>query len=117
MRKKEKGITLIALVITIIVVLIITGTTISLTSKNKSLIKESNETVQSAQRESIVEKIKADIYSEKTKKGREITVDELKTILENYGAVAEVTSTEGKTELTLTTKDGEYEILQSEVWK
>lgn len=111
------GITLIALVITIIVLLILAGITIGAISGHDSIIEQTGKTAQNAQRESIIEKIKADIYTEKTKKGREITVDELENILKKYGEVTKVTTTEGKTELVLKTTDGNYEISQSEVWK
>ena len=58
--KKEQGITLVALVITIIILLIISGITIgSLTSK-KGLINEANQNTQNAQKETIIEKIEAD---------------------------------------------------------
>ena len=117
MRKKEEGITLIALAITIITLLILAGITIGSISGDDSIIEQTGKTAQNAQRESIIEKIKADIYTEKTKKGREITVDELENILKKYGEVTKVTITEGNTELVLKTTDGNYEISQSEVWK
>lgn len=117
MRKKEEGITLIALSITIITLLILAGITIGSISGDDSIIEQTGKTAQNAQRESIIEKIKADIYTEKTKKGREITVYELEDILKKYGEVTKVTITEGNTELVLKTTDGNYEISQSEVWK
>lgn len=117
MKKKEEGITLIALAITIIVLLILAGVTLGSISDHNGVVEQSKETAQNTQRESIIEKIKADIYTEKTKKGREITVDELENILKKYGEVTKVATTEGNTELVLKTTDGNYEISQSEVWK
>lgn len=117
MKKKEEGITLIALAITIIVLLILAGITIGSISGHDSIIEQTGKTAQNAQRESIIEKIKADIYTEKTKKGREVTVGELENILKKYGEVTKATTTEGKTELVLKTIDGNHEISQSEVWK
>lgn len=117
MKKKEEGITLIALAITIIVLLILAGITIGSIGSHNGVIEQTGKTAQNAQRESIIEKIKADIYTEKTKKGREIAIDELENILKKYGEVTKVITTEGDTELVLKTTDGNYEISQSEVWK
>ena len=80
MKKKEEGITLIALAITIIVLLILAGVTLGSIRDHNGVIEQSKETAQNAQKESIIEKIKADIYTEKTKKGREKAIDELENI-------------------------------------
>ena len=85
--KKEQGITLVALVTTIIVLLIISGITIgSLTSK-KGLINEANQNSQSAQKETLIQKIEADLYSEKTITGKIPDETKLIEIAGKYGTV------------------------------
>ncbi len=115
MKKRQEGITLVVLIITIIVMLILAGVTIGQISDHKGIINQTRQTTKNAQRESIVEKIKADIYTEKTKKGREITEEEFKSIIKQYGKVTDDENDEGK--IILTTDDGGYKIEQSEIWK
>ena len=114
MRKKEEGITLIALVITIIVLLILAGITIGTISNNNGVIMQSQETTQNAQRESIIEKIEADLYSEKVKTGKEQTKDDLKSIIEGngYGVINEDNDS-------FTSENGSYNIKFNDVqgWK
>lgn len=110
MIKKEEGITLIALVITIIVLLILAGITLGSISDHNGVIEQSKETVQNAQRESIIEKIEADLYSEKTKTGKEQSKTVLKNIIvdNNYGTINEDDDS-------FTTKEGNYKINFSEI--
>ena len=67
MKRKERGVTLIALVVTIVVLLILASIGIGAITSDNGVIKQSNETKQSAERESIIEKIEADLYTEKNK--------------------------------------------------
>ena len=62
--KNEKGITLVALVTTIIILLILAGITIGTLTSKKGLINEANQNSQSAQKETLIQKIEADLYSE-----------------------------------------------------
>lgn len=87
MKNSEKGVTLVALVTTIIVLIIIAG--VSIGNINKGTIKETKEKTAEAQKESIIEKIEADIYNEKIKKGRDLNNSEAKAILEKYGTITE----------------------------
>lgn len=104
----EKGITLIALVVTIVVLLIIAGITIGTISKDNNIINEAKEGNSQAQRESILEKIEADLYTEKIKKGKNITKSEAEDIISNFGEINQTTKK-------LTTTDGGYEISLSEI--
>lgn len=110
MQKKEKGITLIALIVTIIVMLILASITITTLTGKKGLINQATNTTESAQRESIIEKIEADLLKEKTKTGETPTKDKLKEIIEqegyNKGALEEDS---------FVTKDGEYTIEYIEI--
>ena len=69
MQKNNKGITLIALVVTIIVMIILASITITALTGKKSTINQTTDTTESAQRESIIEKIEADLLQEKMKTG------------------------------------------------
>ncbi len=91
MKRKEKGITLIVLVIMIIVLLILAGVTLGSISDHNGIMGQSKETARNAERESIIEKIEADLYTEKVKKGRNINKEELKSIIVNndYGIINE----------------------------
>lgn len=114
MQKKEKGITLIALVITIIVLIILASISITTLTGEKGLINQANDTTESAQRESIIEKIEADLLKEKTKTGNTPSKEDLKTIIQengyNEGTVGEDS---------FVTKDGGYTIEYNEIngWK
>lgn len=113
-QKREKGITLIALVVTIITLIIISGITIGTLQNKSSTIKQARETGNEAGKESIIEKIEADLYQEKTKTGKLPTKNEMKTLISNKGY--------NKGELgedSFVTKDGEYTISYQDIsgWK
>lgn len=117
MKKKEEGITLIALVITIIALLILAGITIGSISGDDSIIEQTRKTAQNAQRESIIEKLEADLYSEKVKTGEVPSKQKLKEIIsKNYGTIDK----DGENELnSFTSNKGGYQInfLEIEGWK
>lgn len=112
--KNENGITLIALVITIIVLLIIAGVTLDSINSKDSITKETKETKAKAERESIIEKIEADLLTEKTKTGNTPSKKDLKEIIQkkeyNEGTLGEND---------FVTKDGGYTISYDEIigWK
>ena len=109
MRNREGGITLIALVTTIIVLLILAGVSISMITDKGSAIKESKEQAAQAERESIIEKIEADLYSERVKTGKVPQIETLiKIINDNYGTVNEE-------ENTFVTTNGNYTIQLTEI--
>lgn len=107
MGKRENGITMIALVITVIVLIIIAGISITALTGDDGLVKNTKETGKSAERESIIEKIEADLVNEKIKTGKKVSKSQLITMLnQNYGVV---------TNDILTTKDGGYTIPLKEI--
>lgn len=114
--RTDSAITLIALSVTIIIILILSGVSISAVKGQKGLIKESKTSTAEVQRESIIEKIEADLYNEKVKKGKMPTENDLINLIseKGYGTV-----TQENGENVLTTTDGEYQILFSEIlgWK
>ena len=115
-KTKEKGITLIALAITIIVMLILAGVTISLMQGNSGIITKADESKSQTERKEVIEKAKMTI-SEKVVNngGNELTRSELKEILEQYF----INVPEDYTlETILKTKEenGKYEIKVSEIY-
>lgn len=114
MKRREEGITLMVLVIMIIVLLILAGITLGSISDHNGVIEQSSKTAQDAQRESIIEKIEADLYTEKAKTGKEQSKKALKNIIEenNYGTIIEG-------ENSFITNEGNYNISFSEItgWK
>lgn len=114
MKRREEGITLMVLVIMIIVLLILAGITLGSISDHNGVIEQSSKTAQDAQRESIIEKIEADLYTEKTKTGKEQSKDDLKSIIEGngYGVINEDNDS-------FTSENGNYNIKFNDVqgWK
>lgn len=109
MKRKERGVTLIALVVTIVVLLILASIGIGAITSDNGVIKQSNETKQSAERESIIEKIEADLYTEKTKTGKTPSKNDLKELIKekDFGTVNEDDS--------FTSKIGNYKIEFEEI--
>lgn len=106
---KNKGITLIALVVTIVVLLILAGITIGSISNHNGIIEKTKETTQSAQRESIIEKIEADLYTEKVKTGAVPTKNKLKNLIIDKGYATEIDDD------SFITKDGNFTIEYNEI--
>lgn len=112
--QKENGITLIALVVTIIILIILAGISITNLTGRDGIINRARENSESAQKESIIEKIEANLLKEKTKTGNTPSLDDLKTIIQeneyNEGALGEDS---------FVTKDGGYTIYYNEIigWK
>lgn len=104
--KKEQGITLVALVTTVIILLILSGITIGSLTNKKGLINEANQNSQSAQKETLIQKIEADLYSEKTITGKTPTKEKLIEIARKYGTVEDEK---------LKIQDSDYEISFNEI--
>lgn len=116
-QKNMKGITLIALVITIIVLLILAGVAIAtITGENGILVKAVSAKEKTARAE-VIEKAKLDIIAMQTDNEGKIMVKDLRTILDNYFKdVPTEIAPEGIADLELTTKDGKYKIKLSEIY-
>ena len=114
--RRERGITTIGLVVTIIVMLILAGVTISLMQGNSGIISKADESKSQTERKEVIEKAKMTV-SEKVvnNRGNELTRSELKEILEQYF----INVPEDYTlETILKTKEenGKYEIKVSEIY-
>lgn len=108
---KNRGVTLIALVVTIVVLLILAGITIGSISNHNGVIEKTKETTNNSQRESIIQKIEADLYTEKVKTGKTPTKSDLIQLIRDKGYVKEIP--EGKDEFI--TNDGNYTIKYNEI--
>ena len=108
--KKENGITLVALSITIIVIIIIAGISFTSINGEGGLIKQARTNSENVQRESIIKKIEADLFKEKTKTGNTPSKEKLKEIIQeneyNEGDLGEDS---------FVTKDGGYTINYNEI--
>ena len=86
-RKKlrNKGITLIALVITIIVLLILAGVSIAMLTGENGILTQAQNAKKETERAKIIEEVQLDILGKQTENGSgEISSDELEEILKKY---------------------------------
>ena len=80
MKKKQKGITLISLMVTIIVILILAGISIATFTGNDGVFNQTNNSITSAEKESIIIKIQTEIYKSRLNNG-EINITKLNNYL------------------------------------
>lgn len=109
----QKGITLIALIITIILMLILTGVVLSLTIGENGLFSTAKYAAKEYEIANIKEQIQIEIVNKQAENNGEISINELKTILEKYGKLS------GEQELkdnTLVTNKGNYKIKVSDIF-
>lgn len=111
--KKSKGITLVALVITIIILLILSGVTIATLMGDNGLINKTKDAKIKTEIAGIKEEIQTDILGKQAENNGNISDDSLKEILEKYGTLSEE---EKLTDKTLTTTKGSYEIKVSDIF-
>lgn len=114
-KKNETGITLVALVVTIIVLLILAGIAINLTVGNNGIFTRAKNSTDKWDRADIIEKAKLDIMDRQAQKAGKFTETDLTEILNKYGNLS---SNEEETILdqTLTTNNKKHEIKVSEIW-
>lgn len=111
--KSTKGITLISLVVTIIILLILVGVTIATLMGDNGLINRANDAKIATEIASIKEEIQTDILSEQAGNNGNISDDTLKGILEKYGVLSEE---EKLIDKTLTTTKGNHEIKVADIF-
>ncbi len=108
--KEAKGITLISLVITIIILLILAGVTLSLTLGDNGIITQAQKAKEAGEIAAIKEDLQLAILDKELEKGGTgLTQEELEEIAGNYGEMQE----DGNT---IKTEDG-YEINIDEIYK
>lgn len=112
--KSTKGITLIALVITIIVLLILAGISIVILTGDNGLLNKAKDTKTATEIAKIKEEIQTDISGKQAENEGNISDDTLKGILEKYGVLSE--AEEKLIDKTLTTTKGNYEIKVADIF-
>ena len=118
---KQKGITLIALVITIIVLLILAGVSIAMLIGENGILTQAQKAKSETERAEIIEKAKLEILNIQVENAEEkLTEEKLTEILtsEKYG-IQGTLSDNGESSIldkTLTTKDGKYQIQVKEIY-
>ncbi len=106
--KERKGITLIALVITIVIMLILAGISINLVVGQNGIIGRAKEAKEKSEKQSIIEEIKFEIATAEIDNSESILKEELESILIKYGKIEDDV---------LVTNKGNYMIPISEIYE
>ena len=112
---RNKGITLIALVITIIILIILASVSINLLFGQSGIITRAKEASEMQEIAKIREQVQLDILSkqaERLEKEEQITQGDIEQILIKYGTI----NYEGTTIKSITTAKGSYEILYKDIY-
>jgi len=112
--KEKQGITLIALIITIIVLLILAGISIAMLAGDNGILTRAKSAKKTSEIEGIKEEIKTEIIAEQAGNEGNISKSDLKTILEKYGTINK--DEDGETIKSITTKKDGYEIAMKDIW-
>ena len=110
--KNTKGITLVALVITIIILLILAGISIQIIT-NTGLFEKAKEARKQNEISNIKEQIQLELYAKQAEKAGEITEYDLRSIIEKYGTV---NYEENKTTIKGITTNNGYEISIADIY-
>ena len=116
LRKGNRGITLIALVITIIILLILAAVTIGALSGDNGILKNAADAKQETEKAQIIEQAKIDILGKQADNtSAELEKNEIKEVLDIYFKEVPEDFT---SDTVLTTKEeyGNYEITVSEIY-
>ncbi len=112
--KEKQGITLIALIITIIVLLILAGVSIAMLAGDNGILTRTKSSKQISEIAGIKEEIKTEIIAEQAENEGNISESALKTILEKYGTINY--DEDGKKIKSITTTKESYEIAMKDIW-
>ena len=111
--KEKQGITLIALIITIIVLLILAGISIAMLAGDNGILTRTKSAKKTSEIAGIKEEIKTEIIAEQAGNEGNISEDALKAILEKHGTINY--DEDGEKIKSITTKEG-YEIAMVDIW-
>ncbi|MFR2571784.1 MAG: hypothetical protein ACLS90_08925 [Clostridia bacterium] len=116
--KSNNGVTLISLVVTIIVLLIISGISIALLNGNNGILTKATEAKSMTEKSALIEKIKTDILAQQSADNNgNLTSIALKQILLKYfGNVPSSDSLSSDTLLTAKNEFGSYELKISDIY-
>ncbi len=116
-QNKEKGITLIALVITIIVLLILAGVAIATLTGDNGVLTKAVSAKEKTERAEVIENAKLDIIGIQSNRNGKLTTGDLRGVLDKYFKdVPEEITAEDIATMELATKDGKYKIKVSEIY-
>ena len=121
-KNKNSGITLIALVVTIIVLLILAGISIQMLTGDNGIIKRAGEAKEKTERAQIIENARMDILEKIAEnKGKNIDKTQLATILNKYFKKVELSVIPKEIsnihDVELITPDEKYNVLLSEIYE
>ena len=83
--KRERGITLIAVVITVIVLLILAGTSMAMLMGESGVVTKANEASEQYDIDKIIDDAKIDVYEVQVANKGKITEEQFDDILRKYG--------------------------------
>ena len=119
-QKQTKGITLIALVITIIVLLILAGVSIAMLTGQNGILMQAQNAKKETEISEVIEKAKIDIAGVQAENNGELTEEQLNEILTSSSYATKGTlSDNGESSIldkVLTTQDGKYQISIREIY-
>ena len=119
-KKQEKGITLIALIITIIVLLILSGISIAMLTGDNGILNKAAEAKVQTEIATLIERVRLDIFEKQMIGSGEISNLDLQKILDTYflGVPSELPETATELEaIELISRDGGYKIKIGEIYK
>ncbi len=114
--RKNKGITLIALVITIIVLLILAAVSISTLTGDNGILTKANEAKEMTEIAKIKEEVQTEILAVQAENDGKITTTQLKIILDKYFSNVP-NDNQLNEEIELITTEGNYKIKLSDIFK
>ena len=105
----KRGITLIALVITIVVLLILAGVTIATLTGNNGILTQTTKAKEESEKARIIEQIQLDIENKQIENHGLLYTEDFYSILRNYGTLSEDKSI-------IVTKQNNYKINVSDIY-
>ena len=113
--KNEKGITLIALVITIIVLLILAAVSIAMLTGENGILKKASSAKEETKKAELIELAQTDIIEKQADNNGSITKKDLKSVLNKY-FLSVPDDLNNNTKLTANSNYGSYEIALSDIY-
>ena len=114
MQKNSKGITLIALVITIIVLLILAGVTIATLTGDNGILTQAGNAKEQTEKADIIERAKIEIVGVQSENNGELPKEDLDRILKSYDKDGTIRIDDEGNRYIVTSKN--YKILASDIW-
>lgn len=114
MQKNSKGITLIALVITIIALLILAGVTIATLTGDNGILTQAGNAKEQTEKADIIERAKIEIVGVQSENNGELPKEDLDRILKSYDKDGTIRIDDEGNRYIVTSKN--YKILVSDIW-